>query len=276
VGNPAFMKAGYEAQLKSLVLLKNKSNVLPVVGRKTVYVPKRIVPARRDWFGNVTPEKVEDPVSVDLLKKYFNVTDDPSKAEYAFVFIDSPESGTGYSREDRQKGGNGYLPISLQYDTYTATTSRAKSIAAGDPVLDSTINNRSYKDKSITAANLSDLRSVLDAKKAMNGKPVIVVINASNPMIFKEFEPNVDGILMGFGVQHQAILDVVSGKEEPSGLLPVQMPANMETVESQLEDVPHDMQVHRDSEGNSYDFAFGLNWKGKIDDSRTKKYKVLQ
>ena len=42
----------------------------------------------------------------------------------------------------------------------------------------------------------------------MNGKPVIVVVNASNPMIFKEFEPNVDGILMGFGVQHQAILDV--------------------------------------------------------------------
>jgi beta-glucosidase len=270
------MKAGYEAQLKSLVLLKNKSNALPVVGRKTVYVPKRTVPARRDWFGNVTPEKIEDPVSVDLLKKYFNVTDDPSKADYAFVFIDSPESGTGYSREDRQKGGNGYLPISLQYDTYTATTSRAKSIAAGDPVLDSTINNRSYKDKSITAANLSDLRSVLDTKKVMNGKPVIVVVNASNPMIFKEFEPNVDGILMGFGVQHQAILDVVSGKVEPSGLLPIQMPANMETVESQLEDVPHDMQVHKDSEGNSYDFAFGLNWKGKIDDPRTKKYKVLQ
>ncbi|HET6542799.1 MAG TPA: glycoside hydrolase family 3 N-terminal domain-containing protein [Chryseolinea sp.] len=276
VGNPEFMKAGYEAQLKSLVLLKNKSNVLPVVGRKTVYVPKRIVPARRDWFGNVTPEKIEDPVNVDLLKKYFNVTDDPSKADYAFVFVDSPESGTGYSREDRQKGGNGYLPISLQYETYTATTSRAKSIAAGDPVLDSTINNRSYKDKSITAANVSDLRSVLDTKKAMNGKPVIVVVNASNPMIFKEFEPNVDGILMGFGVQHQAILDVVSGKVEPSGLLPIQMPANMETVESQLEDVPHDMQVHKDSEGNSYDFAFGLNWKGKIDDSRTKKYKVLQ
>ena len=276
VGNPEFMKAGYEAQLKSLVLLKNKSTVLPVVGRKTVYVPKRIVPARRDWFGNVTPEKIEDPVNVDLLKKYFNVTDDPSKADYAFVFVDSPESGTGYSREDRQKGGNGYLPISLQYETYTATTSRAKSIAAGDPVLDSTINNRSYKDKSITAANVSDLRSVLDTKKAMNGKPVIVVVNASNPMIFKEFEPNVDGILMGFGVQHQAILDVVSGKVEPSGLLPIQMPANMETVESQLEDVPHDMQVHKDSEGNSYDFAFGLNWKGKIDDSRTKKYKVLQ
>lgn len=276
VGNPDFMKAGYETQLKSLVLLKNKSNVLPVQGRKTVYIPKRTVPARRDWFGNVTPEKIEDPVSVDLLKKYFNLTDDPSKADYAFVFVDSPETGTGYSREDRQKGGNGYLPISLQYETYTATTSRAKSIAAGDPVLDSTINNRSYQDKSITAANLTDLQSIRETKKAMNGKPVIVVIHVATPMIFKEFEGSVDGILLAFGVQHQAILDILSGKAEPSGLLPIQMPANMETVESQREDVPHDMQVHKDSEGNSYDFAFGLNWKGKIDDSRTKKYNPLQ
>ena len=211
-----------------------------------------------------------------LVKKYFNVTDDPSKADYAFVFVDSPETGTGYSREDRQKGGNGYLPISLQYGTYTATTARAKSMAAGDPVLDSTINNRSYKDKSITASNLSDLQSILDTKKAMNGKPVIVFVNASKPMIFSEFEDSVDAILLGFGVQHQAILDILSGKAEPSGLLPVQMPANMETVESQLEDVPHDMKVHKDSEGNLYNFAFGLNWKGKIDDSRTKKYHPVQ
>lgn len=276
VGNPEFMKAGYEAQLKSLILLKNKSKVLPIQGRKTVYVPKRTVPASRDWFGNVTPEKIEDPVSIDLLKKYFNVTDDPAKAEYAFVFVDSPETGTGYSREDRLKGGNGYLPISLQYEMYTATTSRAKSIAAGDPVLDSTITNRSYRDKSITASNLSDLQSIRDTKKAVNGKPVIVIVNASTPMIFKEFEGSVDCILLGFGVQHQSILDILSGKVEPSGLLPIQIPANMETVEAQGEDVPHDMQVHKDSEGNSYDFAFGLNWKGKIDDARTKKYKMLQ
>ncbi len=92
-------------------------------------------------------------------------------------------------------------------------------------------------------------------------------------MIFKEFESSVDGILLGFGVQHQAILDILSGKTEPSGLLPIQMPADMETVEAQREDIPHDMQVHKDSEGNSYDFAFGLNWKGKIDDARTKKYR---
>ena len=273
VGNPEFMKTGYETQLKSLVLLKNKSNVLPIQGRKTVFIPKRTIPASRDWFGNMTPEKIEDPISISLAKKYFDVTEDPSKADYAIVFVSSPEGGTGYSREDRLKGGNGYIPVSLQYGTYTAANARQKSLAAGDPVIDSTITDRSYKGKSITAANVSDLNLILDTKKRMNGKPVIVVISVSKPMIFKEFETSVDGVLVAFGVQHQAMLDILSGKAEPSGLLPLQMPASMETVESQLEDVPHDMQPHKDSEGNVYDFAFGLNWKGRIEDWRTEKYK---
>ena len=73
--------------------------------------------------------------------------------------------------------------------------------------------------------------------------------------------------------QNQAILETVSGANEPSGLLPMQLPANMQTVEEQFEDVPRDMVCHTDTDGHKYDFAFGLNWSGVIDDSRVKKYK---
>jgi beta-glucosidase len=268
------MKAGYDAQLKSLVLLKNKSNVLPLKGKPKVYVPKRKSPAARDWFGNVTPEKVQDPVSIDLLNKYVTFTSDAAAAEYAIVFVNSPTGSTGYDRDDRLKGSNGYIPISLQYGPYTAASARAQSIAAGDPVLDSAVSNRSYKDKAITATNITDLQSILDTKKLMGNKPVIVVINAASPMVFSEFESQADGILLSFGVQHQAILDMLSGKTEPSGLLPVTMPASMEIVEKQFEDVPHDMQPHRDSQGNSYKFGYGLNWKGVITDARTTRYNM--
>ena len=61
---------------------------------------------------------------------------------------------------------------------------------------------------------------------------------------------------------------------EPSALLPVQMPANMETVEMQYEDVPRDMECHVDTDGNTYDFAYGLNWSGVLRDERTAKYDV--
>ena len=106
----------------------------------------------------------------------------------------------------------------------------------------------------------------------MNGKPVIVVIKMSNPTIVEEFEKEIDALLVNFRIQDQALLDVISGAFEPTGLLPLQIPANMNTVEAQHEDVPFDMKAHIDSEGNIYDFAFGLNWSGIIQDARTNKY----
>jgi beta-glucosidase len=274
VGNPEFMKAGYDAQLKSVVLLKNKASVLPLKEKKTVFIPKIYTASTKDWWGVASQPKLDYPVNLELVKKYYNVTEDPSKADFAIVFVTSPQSlEGGYDLKDRQKGSNGYVPISLQYGTYTATEARAKSIAAGDQVIDPTIKDRTYKNKTVTVANTMDLRTILDTKDMMNGKPVIVSVTASKPMIFNEFEKQVDGIVLNFGVSSQAVLDIISGKTEPSGLLPVQMPANMETVEKQFEDVPYDMIAHKDSEGNVYDFAYGLNWKGVIKDTRTETYK---
>jgi beta-glucosidase len=272
VGNAEYMKAGFEVQQKSIVLLKNKNGSLPLAKGKTVFIPKRLVPASRDWFGNTTPEKLEYPVNMELVIKYFNVTDDPAKADMALVFVKGPVAGTGYEKSDRVTG-NGYVPISLQYGPYTAEFARAQSMAAGDPVVDPTITNRSYKGKTITASNHTDLKLILDTKALMAGKPVIVSMALSNPAVVGEFEKEVDGILASFGVQDQALLDIISGVATPSGLLPLQMPANMRTVEEQKEDLPLDMDCHVDAAGNKYDFGFGLNWKGVINDSRTVKYR---
>jgi beta-glucosidase len=109
VGKPEYMKAGYDAQLKSIVLLKNRGKVLPLQKGRTVYIPKRFTPAGRDWFGNTTPEKLEFPVNMDLVKKYLNVTEDPSKADVALVFVKGPNGGVGYDQQDKEKGGNGYV-----------------------------------------------------------------------------------------------------------------------------------------------------------------------
>ena len=76
-----------------------------------------------------------------------------------------------------------------------------------------------------------------------------------------------------FGVESRSMLEILSGKFEPSGLLPFQMPIDMKTVELQKEDVSRDMIPYVDSKGNKYDFAFGMNWSGVINDKRVKKYK---
>ena len=136
------------------------------------------------------------------------------------------------------------MPITLQYGTYTATDAREHSIAAGDPVTDPTITDRSYKGKTGRTNNAGDLDVLLRAREMMRDKPVIAVIDISNPMIFNEFEKYMDGIIIRFGGSVQSVMDIVSGNYEPSGLLPIQMPANMQTVEKQREDVPVDMECH--------------------------------
>ncbi|NDV70149.1 glycoside hydrolase family 3 N-terminal domain-containing protein [Dysgonomonas sp. 25] len=275
VGNEEYMKAGYEAQLKSTVLLKNKQQVLPVKERKTVYIPKTYTPATTNWWGVWSESSLDYPVDLDVVKQYYDVTTDPHKADFALVFVLNPKSEhNGYSAADRHAGGNGYIPISLQYSPYTATDARTHSIAAGDPVVDPTITDRSYKGKTSRTSNANDLEVLLRARDMMGTKPVIAVVDVTNPMIFNEFEKEMDGIIVRFGSSEQSVLDIVSGKYEPSGLLPVQMPADMSTVEKQYEDVPYDMECHRDTEGNVYNFGFGLNWQGVIKDARTERYKI--
>ena len=271
VGNPEFMKAGYDAQLRSVVLLKNQQKALPISKMKKVYIPRKFVPGERNWFGVETPDSWRDAINPEVVSKYFEIVDNPKDADVALVAIESPKSGVGYSTDDLAKSGNGYVPISLQYNPYKAEFERDPSIAGGSPFEDFT--NRSYKGKSVQIANIQDMKTVLDTRKQMGEKPVIVILRVSNPMIFSEIETNANAILVHFGVQDQALMDILTGVAEPSALLPFQMPADMKTVEEQFEDVPRDMKCYTDSEGNTYDFAFGLNWGGVINDVRVSRYK---
>jgi beta-glucosidase len=271
VGNPDFMKAGYDAQLRSIVMLKNHEKALPVKKQMKVYIPKKYIPGGKNWFGVETKESWKDAINPQVAAKYFQVVEKPEEADFALVCIDSPKGGVGYSEDDLKKNGNGYVPISLQYGSYKAEFARETSLAGGSPF--ESFTNRSYKGKTTVASNIQDMKTVIETKAKMGSKPVIVVVKASNPMVFSEIEKSASAILVQMGVQDQAILDIITGVVEPSALLPFQMPADMKTVEEQKEDVPRDMKCFVDSDGNSYDFAFGMNWSGVINDARVGKYK---
>ncbi|MDO5487302.1 MAG: glycoside hydrolase family 3 N-terminal domain-containing protein, partial [Rikenellaceae bacterium] len=225
VGNPDFMKAGYDAQLRSIVMLKNKGGVLPLAEKAKVYVPEVWVAPRAAFRGNMgagaraqQPQQQpkghwEMPVPVELLSKYFTVVKTPAEADFAIVFVDAPANGTGYDPADVAKGGNGYMPISLQYNDYTATHAREVSLAGGDPL--ESFTNRSYKGKTVKTSNKDQLDLILKTRRQMGSKPVIVQVDANRPMVMSEFEGVADAILFGFSVQKQAVLDILSGKAEP-------------------------------------------------------------
>ena len=264
VGNPVFMQWGYEAQQKSVVMLKKSARA---------YVPQRLFPQTAGMFGlSMGPAAHWDyPIDKALVEKRYQWAETPDEADFALVVIQEPSSGSGYDVNDRKKGGNGYVPISLQYRPYKAEYARAVSVAGGDPK--ESFTNRSYKGKKVTTSNESDLDLVIETKKKMGDKPVVVVVNVSRPVVLAELEPYADAILLTFGVQNQAVLDILDGTVEPSGLLPMQLPADMRTVEEQCEDVPRDMRPYVDADGHAYDFAYGLNWSGVIDDDRVARFK---
>ncbi|MDR1295497.1 MAG: glycoside hydrolase family 3 C-terminal domain-containing protein, partial [Bifidobacteriaceae bacterium] len=283
VGQQAYMEAGYDAQLKSMVLAKNQSDLLPLdKSATTVYAPANAdVPLAS--------------ATIDLLETYFgtgNVITDPAdaaSADVALVFMNSISSGGG--SRDMTAHTNSYAPINLDFKDYTATDARTTSVA-GEPIRDSSgavigQANRSYKGVTTeaytgigggffgggapdVAGSAAGQLERLAAAKA-SGKPVIVVFDTSNPAVLTEIEPSADAILVTFQSQRSAVLDMLTGSTEykgagsaepvhPTGMLPLQFPKDMAEVEAQAEDVPRDMVPYTDAAGNAYDFGFGLTW----------------
>jgi beta-glucosidase len=268
VGNADFVAAGYAAQRRSLVLLKNRGGA-PLASGMRIWVPGCTRTARKGFFRTDLPAAAFDPVDADALAGRLVRVDDPADADAAVVFIESPLSD-GFSSADLEAGGTGYVPISLQYRPYVASTAREPSLAGGD--FREASADRSYRGKTGTCANESDLDHVLAARAAMGARPVIVVLRLHNPPVPGEFEPAADTILVDLGVQQRAVWDVLLGEHEPSGLLPVALPASMAAVEAHCEDVPFDYACHVDAAGNAYDVGFGLDFAGVIADERTRRY----
>jgi beta-glucosidase len=205
-------------------------------------------------------------------------SDELAKCDYAIVFVTSPDNELAYMESGGYDNATEeWIPVSLQYRPYTATSSgvRAESISGditvqmvssvyGD-IPTNVKENRSYYGHTSKMTNEFELDNILNTVKAVPETcKVIVAANALNPFVVGEFESQVDAILIGFDVNNSALLQIAAGAYESRGLLPMQMPKDMAAVEAQYEDVPRDMECYVDAQGNTYDFAFGLNWSGVI------------
>lgn len=267
VGCAEFVRHGMEAQHKSVVLLKNRNRCLPLKKGLKLYIPRRHIRESLGFMRWKQPARDIDPVTEPLISRYGTRVETPEEADAAIVFVESPSCNC-YSVEDVAAGGNGYLPITLQYRPYTAQDARPVSIAGGD--FRENFTNRSYRGKTNTAYNEQDLDNILDTRRKMGTKPVIVCASIRNPMVMGEFEAQADGIVAEFGVSTQAVLDIVFGDYAPTGRLPMQLPKDMATVERHREDVAFDLEPYEDECGNRYDYGFGLHDPGEIGDTNRK------
>ncbi len=305
-------------QEKAVIMLKNSGNTIAANDgtKKTVYVPY-VFSSGSAASSSAEAEPAGWSAAMDLtvVSKYFNVvtdtvgepsgTDEEGNATYTendiirasaadiatcdmiLVPISAPDTGSSQDAE-----GN-WLPASLQFEEYTATTARRESL--GGDVTVETVNdgyygtkteekkeNRSYYGNTAAkASNYSDLELLRYVNSVKGDAKVVTIVSkasGSSVMVFTEVEPLSDVILYYYGSDSwfytEVLMEIVNGDTEPSALLPFQMPADMDAVEAQDEDVPRDLVCYVDADGNVYDFAFGLNWSGKIEDERVATYSV--
>ncbi len=299
-----FVWEAEDEHAKTIIMLKNEGNLIAEdCAIETVYVPYKFSAATEGNSSMAgTPASWAPSADLEMVEDYFEVVTDtlgePSgepdedgnptwtendiirasaeelaDCDAAVVFMVSPKQDGAMNDEGKMIGGN------LQYHGYTPTKAREVSIA-GDNGENWSWNGNPIGDDS----NIADLY-MLEEVKALVDCPVIVVVEAGAPMVMSEVEPLADVILYHFGqdggeigggvwFNPEAVWQIISGEVEPYALLPFQMPASMDAVDAQDEDTIRDVECYVDAAGNVYDFAFGLNWSGLIEDARTETYRT--
>ena len=292
---------GTDAANKSIIMLKNDGVISKDGLAGKVYIPQKFSPEVQSFFGS-SPAMITPYLPLDLFGENA-VTDEVAEAEtlapenitkladmtdvkYAVVKINNPsdayqgvQGGPNFMTiimGTPAEPGPYWKPITLQYRPYTADGPNVRKESLNPVDEFGELQNRAYFGESTFATNEADLDMVIALKQSLpEDAKLILCIDADRPMCFGEIEPYADAILLGFGgVADFAYANIITGAVEPYGLLSHPMPKDMDAVEALNEDTPRSVECYTDAAGNTYEFGFGLNWSGVIDDDRTKTYKA--
>lgn len=101
-------------------------------------------------------------------------------------------------------------------------------------------------------------------KEIENKVPTALVINMNNPWVIDEVEPDAAAVVATYNVKGEALLDVLRGRFNPTGKLPITIPANQEAVDKNASDVPGYAEsfdyTYTNEVGDDYTFGFGLSY----------------
>ncbi|MBP1963250.1 glycoside hydrolase family 3 N-terminal domain-containing protein [Paenibacillus aceris] len=123
-----------------------------------------------------------------------------------------------------------------------------------------------YPDNSSQEIQLSTLTGI-DVNKIKQIEAAVLTvlaINMTNPWVVNEIEPGAAAVVATYDVKGEALLDVLRGRYNPTGILPITIPANQTAVENNASDVPGYAEnfhyAYTNAAGDDYSFGFGLSY----------------
>jgi beta-glucosidase len=190
---------------RSIVLLKNKGNILPISpSTKTIALIGPLAKSETDMLGfwNVPWDDNSDVVS--LYEGIKNKTGDKINLLYAKGCAIKSDSTDGFQEA---------LDVALKADIVILSVGEARDMSG--------------EAKSRSDIQLPGVQEKLIKLIMSSGKPVIVIINAGRPLIFNWTADNVPAILYTWWLGSEAgnaIANVLFGDYNPSAKLPMTFP----------------------------------------------------
>ncbi len=167
-----------------------------------------------------------------------------------------------YFQSKGRNAGTIVIPAPNQYDIeFVKTPAEADQI-----VVWVTSGSKSLFDADGSPLYLSLSKNAVDVKyinQLSAQKPTILIINYTNPWVIDEIyndqqKGNIKAVLATFGCTTDAILDILTGRNTPTGKMPFSTPISEQAAQNQLSDVPGYM------EGKKYALFHmneGMNYK---------------
>lgn len=218
-----------EVASKSMVLLKNENQLLPLEKEGTIALIGPLANDKNNMLGTWAPTS-DRTLSIPVFEGFKNRVDGKAKIIYAkgANISDDPE----YAKKINVFGEK----ISIDERSPEAMVREAVSIAVKSDVVVAVIGEAS--EMSGESANRTNLLIPESQKKlvralAKTGKPLVLVTMSGRPLALEEENELADAILHTFhpGIEAgNAIADVVFGEYNPSGKLTMTFPRNVGQV----------------------------------------------
>ncbi|MEQ1675928.1 MAG: glycoside hydrolase family 3 N-terminal domain-containing protein [Chitinophagaceae bacterium] len=204
--NPAHLKTSEAMAKKSMVLLKNEKQLLPLSKQtKTIALIGPFVKGIRDNLGFWSYEWPDDTARIVTLWDGMQKKSAPgSKLLYA--------NGCGI-RDTSRAGFAEAVSVAAQSDIVIITVGEARDMSG--------------EAKSRSSIQLPGVQEELIKAVLATGKPVVVLISAGRPLTFNWTADNAPAIIYTWWLGTQAgnaIADVLFGDYNPSGKLPMSFP----------------------------------------------------
>ena len=255
-------EAAYKVHQKSVVLLKNEEEVLPLTAEK---LASKKVYIESFHSKEEVADKLTQKVREEASKKFgILLTEQYEDADYAILFV-NPSSGNYFNATQ------GYLELDICEDKEVVDVDEL-----GRPA------DTTHQETTLVGVNkIKEIATVVH----QHGGKVISNINFTSAWMVGNIEQYTDALLAGFDTYTSATLDVIVGNYSPTGKMPIPLPKNDEVLKVNAEGIcisrndvpgydkdqymPDEMTdengkayAYKDSVGNYYEMNFGLSYKG--------------